>query len=195
LKRSTPARLIGGLLVASLLSACASIPPVSLPAREQVGDFALEARFALRVSLPEQAEQSSGGRLSWTHKNGDNRILLSSPLGYGLAEIETAAGRSLLRTADGKTLESADPDALMEEVTGQRLPISRLPAWLLGRASNLAQIDTDERQRPTRLREAGWQIDYAYDDDSAAALPTRLTLSRDQEIELRLRIEEWKETP
>ena len=140
-------------------------------------------------------QQSSGGRLSWTHKNGDNRILLSSPLGYGLAEIETAAGRSLLRTADGKTLESADPDALMEEVTGQRLPISRLPAWLLGRASTAAQIDKDEQQRPTQLREAGWQIDYAYDDDAAAALPARLTLSRDQEIELRLRIEEWKENP
>ena len=43
--------------------------------------------------------------------------------------------------------------------------------------------------------EAGWQIDYAYDDDAAAALPARLTLSRDQEIELRLRIEEWKENP
>ena len=47
----------------------------------------------------------------------------------------------------------------------------------------------------TQLREAGWQIDYAYDDDAAAALPARLTLSRDQEIELRLRIEEWKESP
>ncbi len=200
MKRSLPARRIGStlvasLLIASLLSACASVPPGSMPARDQVGDFALEARFALRVSLPEQAAQSSGGRLSWTHKNGDNRILLSSPLGYGLAEIETAAGRSLLRTADGKTLESADPDTLMEEVTGQRLPISRLPAWLLGRASNTAQIDKDEQQRPTQLREAGWQIDYAYDDDAAAALPARLTLSRDQEIELRLRIEEWKESP
>jgi outer membrane lipoprotein LolB len=200
LKRCLPALRIGSplaasLLIASLLSACASVPPGSMPARDQVGDFALAARFALRVSLPEQAAQSSGGRLSWTHKNGDNRILLSSPLGYGLAEIETAAGRSLLRTADGKTLESADPDALMEEVTGQRLPISRLPAWLLGRASNAAQIDKDEQQRPTQLREAGWQIDYAYDDDAAAALPARLTLSRDQEIELRLRIEEWKENP
>lgn len=200
MKRSLPARRIGStlvasLLIASLLSACASVPPGTMPARDQVGDFALEARFVLRVSLPEQAAQSSGGRLSWTHKNGDNRILLSSPLGYGLAEIETAAGRSLLRTADGKTLESADSDALMEEVTGQRLPISRLPAWLLGRASNTAQIDKDEQQRPTQLREAGWQIDYAYDDDAAAALPSRLTLSRDQEIELRLRIEEWKENP
>jgi hypothetical protein len=69
LKRCTPALRIGSplvasLLIASLLSACASVPPGSMPARDQVGDFALEARFALRVSLPEQAAQSSGGRLT-----------------------------------------------------------------------------------------------------------------------------------
>ncbi|HSG21390.1 MAG TPA: lipoprotein insertase outer membrane protein LolB [Azonexus sp.] len=186
---------LAALIVGGLLAGCASVPPSAMPDRDQIRDFTLEARFALRVSLPDQAAQSSGGRLSWTHKNGDNRILLSSPLGYGLAEIETTPERSLLRTADGKTLESSDPDALMEEVTGQRLPVSRLSAWLLGRASNSAQIENDERQRPTRLREAGWQVDYAYDDDASVALPMRLTLSRDQEIELRLRIEEWKENP
>jgi len=166
-----------------------------MPARDQIRDFALEARFALRVSLPDQTPQSSGGRLSWTHKNGDNRVLLSSPLGYGMAEIETTPALSRLRTADGKTHESADPDALFEEVTGQRLPITRLPAWLLGRANDSAQIDRDDRQRPIRLRETGWQIDYTYDEETPAALPARLILSRDQEIELRLRIEEWKENP
>ena len=167
-----------------------------MPARDQVGDFALEARFALRVSLPEQAAQSSGGRLSWTHKNGDNHVLLSSPLGYGMAEIDTTPTLSRLRTSDGKTYESSDADALIEEVTGQRLPITPLPAWLLGRANNhSAQIDHDEHHRPTQLREAGWKIDYTYDDEKAGALATRLTLSRDQQIELRLRIEEWKENP
>ena len=186
---------LAALFIGSLLTACSSLPPSAMPARDKVRDFALDARFALRVSLPDQAPQSSGGRLSWTHKNGDNHVLLSSPLGYGMAEIETTPTLSRLRTADGKTYESPDPDALIEEITGQPLPVTRLPAWLLGRSNGSARIDSDERQRPTRLREAGWQIDYAYDDESPAALPTRLTLSRDQEIELRLRIEEWKENP
>jgi len=186
---------ITALLIGGLLTACASAPPSQLPAREQVRDFALEARFALRVTLPDQAAQSSGGRLSWTHKNGDDHVLISSPLGYGLAEIDTTSGLSRLRTADGKSLESADPDALMEEVTGQRLPVTRLPAWLLGRANASGQIVQDALNRPLRLREAGWQIDYAYEDETPSALPARLTLHRGDEIELRLRIEEWKETP
>lgn len=183
------------LLAGSLLAGCASLPPAVLPPREQIRDFALEARFALRVTLPDQAPQSSGGRLSWEHKNGSDRLLISNPLGYGVAEIETTSAWSRLRTADGKISESPDPDSLIEEVTGQRLPVSRLPAWLLGRASRSAQISTDGYNRPVRLVEAGWQVDYAYDDETPSALPARLTLSREGEIELRLRIEEWKDKP
>jgi outer membrane lipoprotein LolB len=183
------------VLAGSLLAGCSSLPPAALPGREQIRDFAMEARFALRVTMPDQAPQTSGGRLSWVQKAGESRVLVSSPLGYGLAEIETTPTLSRLKTADGKTRESADPDVLMEDVTGQRLPVTRLPAWLLGRASDSAQIDRDSQQRPSRLREAGWQIDYAYDDETATALPTRVTLSREREIELRLRIEEWKENP
>lgn len=183
------------LLAGGLLAGCASVPPTALPERGRIRDFALEARFALRVTLPDQAPQSSGGRLSWEHKNGGDRVLVSSPLGYGLAEITTTPTLSRLTTADGQVRESTDPDALMEEVTGQRLPVTRLPAWLLGRSGGAAQIMSDSRARPAQLREAGWQVDYAYDDDSATALPARLTLSRDGEIELRLRIEEWKDAP
>lgn len=183
------------LLAASLLAGCASTPPAPLAHRENVRDFALEGRFALRVALPGQAVQNSGGRLTWTHQNRSDRVLLSSPLGYGLAEIETTPEISRLRTADGMTRESTDPDALIEDITGQRLPISRLPAWLLGRSSGKAVIESDAQGRPVRLSEDGWQVDYSFADDSPSALPVRLTLSRNGEIELRLRVEEWKETP
>ncbi|MBL8428842.1 MAG: outer membrane lipoprotein LolB [Dechloromonas sp.] len=182
------------LLAASLLTACASAPPAQPALRDHIRDFALEGRFALRVTLPGQAAQSSGGRLTWTHQNRSDRVLLSSPLGYGVAEIETTPEISRLRTADGKTRESTDPDALIEDVTGQRLPISRLPSWLLGRSGGRALIESDAQGRPARLTEDGWQVDYSFEDDSPGALPARLTLSRNGEIELRLRIEEWKET-
>lgn len=183
------------VLAGTLLAGCTSLPPTAMPPREQLRDFALEARFALRVTLPDQPAQSSGGRLSWVHKRGDNRVLVSSPLGYGLAEIETTPSLSRLKTADGATRESTDSDALMEEVTGQRLPVTRMPAWLLGRSGGRALIVNDAHNRPTRLREAGWQVDYGYEDDTSTALPARVTLSRDGEIELRLRIEEWKDQP
>jgi outer membrane lipoprotein LolB len=183
------------LLAASLLAACASTPPLRLAPREQIRDFAMEGRFALRVALPGKAVENSGGRLTWTHRNRNDRVLLSSPLGYGLAEIETSPEVSRLRTANGRTHESTDADALIEKITGQRLPLSRLPAWLLGRSSGKGQIDVDALGRPTRLTEDGWQVDYSFEDESPSALPSRLTVTRQGEIELRVRIEEWKEMP
>jgi outer membrane lipoprotein LolB len=186
---------ISALLACGLLAACASAPQGPLAPRDQIGDFALEARFALRVSLPDRPEESSGGRLEWEHRNGNDRILISSPLGVGVAEIDVDPTRGRLRTADGQLRESADPDALMEEVTGRRLPVRQLPSWLLGRAGATAHVTSDSAGRPARLYEAGWQIDYSYPDDTPGALPTLVSLRRDSEIDLRLRIEEWRTAP
>ena len=183
-----------GLLL-GLLTGCASLPPPTLPARQDIRDFVLEARFALRATLPGQSSQSSGGRMTWTHRAASEQILLANPLGYGLAEIDSTPERSRLRTADGKESESSDPDALIEELTGLRLPVARLPAWLTGRAGGDAEIEIDAVGRPTRLHEAGWQIDYAYDDNRPGALPARLHISLPGEIDLKLRIEEWRALP
>ena len=183
------------LCAIALLSACATTQSTRLQGRDQIQDFALESRFALNIRIPDEKPQNGSGRLSWQHKNGNNQLWIANPLGFAIAEIETTPQSSLLRLADGKTRESSDPDQLIEEVTGQRLPVTSLAKWLLGRANLRAEIDYDALKRPMRLRENGWQVDYFYEDPTASALPNRLTLSRGTEIELRLRIEEWKETP
>lgn len=180
------------LLACSLLAGCAATPPGLGPTREQVGDFSVDARFALRASGPEGKPQSSAGRLSWEHRSDSDRVLISSPLGTGIAEIDSGPGGAVLRLADGRTRAAADPDVLVEEVTGQRLPVRRLPHWLLGRA---AGVEDDGNGRPLRASEAGWQIEYAYGDDASGALPIAVTLTRGSEIELRLRLDEWRQAP
>jgi len=188
-------RFVATLTAGLLLAGCTTTPTAPLVDREQVDHFTLEARFALRVMLPDQAAQSSGGRLTWEHRRDGERILIANPIGVGIAEISSMPGYARLQTGDGHIRESDDADALMEELTGQRLPVSRLPAWLLGRAGHGAILSRDEQGRPSHLSEAGWQIDYSYEAGQANALPSRLTLNRANEIELRLRIEEWKEAP
>jgi hypothetical protein len=79
------------------------------PPREQVGNFSLEARFALRIRLPGAAEQSSSGRLSWEQRGNSSRLLVSNPLGYGVAEIDSVPGHATLRTTNGETQDSDDP--------------------------------------------------------------------------------------
>lgn len=179
------------------LAGCASVaPPLSgLPHRDQLRDFSLEARFALRLENPHEPVESASGRLSWQHVGGKDQILVSNPLGQGIAEIEVDQDGARLRAGDGRVKEAADPAALLQESTGYPLPLGELPAWLLGRPGSGGQVQTDGTGRPRRLAEAGWRIEYDYDDPGAGALPSRLTLHRDNNIQLRLRIEEWRIIP
>ena len=188
-------RLAAACLVAALLAGCASAPPTPLPARDDVGEFAIDARFALRATVPGRPAESSGGRLEWEHRTGHDRILVANPLGVGIAEIDAGPGGARLKLADGRIHEGADPDLLLVEATGQRLPVRRLPDWLLGRGSGEARPSRDALGRPLALSEAGWEIAYSYIDTAAGALPATVTLVRPGEIELRLRIEEWRSLP
>ena len=110
---------VSALLACGVLAGCAGAPPALLVGRDQVRDFALEARFVLRVSQPGGSPESSGGRLAWEHKNDKDRILISNPLGVGMAEIDVSPALSRLRTSDGQVRESADADALMDMVQAE----------------------------------------------------------------------------
>lgn len=197
---NTAARRILLGLGALLLAGCATAPlsPGGLPGRSQVRDFGLEARFALRLERWNDAPQSAAGRLSWRHAGGVDRVLVADPFGQGIAEIERDGQGAELRTGDGQVRRAADAAALLLAATGYPLPLGELPAWLLGRPGASGELATDGAGRPKRLAEAGWKIDYDYDDEAGNALPSRLTLRRrldSGDLELRLRIEEWRTTP
>lgn len=190
-------------LAALALASCATVapPPASQPERAALNDFSLEARFALRLERPyEAAPESASGRLSWQHSGATDHIFVADPLGQGIAEIEQDGVGARLRTSDGRQHRAADAATLLKETTGYPLPLGELPAWLLGRPTASGQLRTDDRGRPRTLADAGWQIEYEYDSEAAAALPVRLTLRRGsspelRSIELRLRIEEWRSNP
>lgn len=189
-------KFVATLLAALWLAACASVPPAAAPgpARAVLGNFQLEARFALRSTPYGEAPQSASGRLSWRHENAGDRVLVANPLGGGLADIEISRP-SRLTLADGRVREAEDADTLLRETTGYALPVARLAGWLVGRPLADGRLTRDAAGRPQRLLEAGWLVDYAYDDDVPEAMPARLTIIRDGELELRLRIESWSELP
>lgn len=191
-----PLRLLwlAGLLLVAGCTTIAAVPS-SLPPRDQLRDFALEARFILHQERLHESPQSASGRLSWQHTENRDSILIATPLGQGIAEIEATPIGAHLRTSDGRQYAATDPAALLEEATGYPLPLGDLPAWLLGRPSVSGRFQADTTGRPQRLFEADWQIDYDYDDVAAGALPSRLTLQRGNQLELRLRIEEWRDLP
>lgn len=183
----------GIALAALLLAACAGAPRVAeLPGRDAVRDFAVNARFALRQESP-AGQQSGSGRLDWLHRNTDDHVLVADPFGRTLAELRVNPARATLRLPDGTIHQGNDAAELLAATLDLSLPVGDLSAWLLGRGSGAATIERDTTGRPLRLQQGEWTIAYAYEDENPDALPSRLTLRRGRDIELRLRIEEWRQ--
>jgi outer membrane lipoprotein LolB len=174
------------LFVAAFLGACANIPP---PVAVREGGFAVTGRVAVRYG-----DEAASGRVTWRHSDADDDLLISTPLGQGIAEIRRRDGVYTLVTSDGQRFSAADPEQLTEQALGYALPLAGLPDWLRARAQPGVPAETrHDGARLAELRQQGWTIEYlAYDDERR--LPTRVRLTRGA-FDIRLAIEEWQVAP
>lgn len=153
--------------------------------------FELSGRIAVRYG-----SEASGGQLRWRHDRDGDEMLISSPLGQGIARILRDGEAITLTTANGRAYRAADAEALTERVLGFRVPLAGLSAWVQGRpAPGLGSVQAwrDAQGRLAVLEQAGWRIEYlAYSDaPDTPELPTRLRLTYPA-LELRLVIGEWR---
>jgi outer membrane lipoprotein LolB len=133
--------------------------------------FELDGRIVVRES-----QSRHYANISWRHDATHDEILLTTPLGQGVAELSRDARGARLVTADRKEFLATTWEGLAEQVFGTRLPLDDLPAWLAGRPPNPA---------------SGWRVEYLeYQSEAADALPT-LIEARRGDIELRLKVSEW----
>jgi outer membrane lipoprotein LolB len=154
--------------------------------------FELSGRIAVRYGA-----EATGGQLRWRHDRDGDEMIISSPLGQGLARIQREGEAVTLTTADGREYRADDAESLTERVLGFRVPLYGLSDWVQGRPSPRAQGTThaehDAQGRLAVLEQAGWRIEYlAY--AQSPQLPTRLRLTYPA-LELRLVIAEWKPAP
>lgn len=146
-------------------------------------EFEFQGRIAVRYR-----DEASSGNVSWRHRADADEVLLTTPLGQGVARIVRAAGAVTLTTADGKEHRAADAEALTESVLGFRLPLAGLASWVRGvPASGASGAQRDAEGRIARFEQSGWAIEYL---EYAGRLPARMKLSYPG-IEIRLAIGEW----
>ena len=137
--------------------------------------FALEGRIAVR-----QGQSHHYANVIWRHDRAHDVILLTTPLGQGVAELSRDAGGARLVTADRGEISAPDWEGLAERALGARLPLDDLPSWLGGTPPPPA---------------SGWRVDYlAYQSRAADALPTLIEFQRD-DLDVRLKIDHWDAAP
>jgi outer membrane lipoprotein LolB len=164
-----------------LLAACAQLE-TQVPA-DQV--FELSGRIAAR-----QGQEAFTGNLSWRHAGSVDELLVSSPLGQGVARIVRTGDSVVLTTAEPREYRAADVESLTEQALGFRLPLRGLADWVRARAAPGAPADVARGPdgRVASIEQSGWRIEYL---EYAGPLPSRMRLAYPG-VDLRLAISEWK---
>jgi outer membrane lipoprotein LolB len=166
---------------ALLAAACTHLelkPPTSV-------DFELLGRIAARYG-----SDAFTGNIRWRHAGAGDEMLISTPLGQGLARIVREGDAVQLTTAEGKEFRAPDSESLTERTLGFRLPLEGLADWVRGQPSPDSPARTEKAPdgKLHSLQQRGWKVEYQEYEGERPSL-MRLTY---QGIELRLAISEWK---
>ena len=160
------------VLALLLLAGCAGLEPAPDPAAPAA--LELRARIAYRY-----AGQGGSATIAWRHADSFDQLLVTGPLGQGLASLDRRDTRWLLTTMEGRQFRADDPESLTESALGWRLPLGGLVDWVQGRpgtgSGREAQVERDGEGRITRILQDGWRVEYlAWQADH----PSRINLQR-----------------
>jgi outer membrane lipoprotein LolB len=170
----------------AILPACAELSFLQPTAGLQ---FELSGRIAVRYG-----DEGSSGNISWRHRTTGDEMLITSPLGQGVARIAREGDTVTVTASDGRVYRARDAESLTEQVLGFRVPLAGLADWVRARpAPGPVRQTRDAHGRLSELEQDGWHVYYlAYRDDGA--LPSRMRLVYPG-LELRLAIGAWQARP
>ena len=174
-------RLALAFAAVAIVCACAVLPE-SRPLPP--GAFELSGRVAIRYG-----KEAESGKLFWRHSDETDDLLITSPLGQGVARVSREGSEFRLVTGNAGEHRATDAESLTERALGWRLPIAGLSDWIQGRPGlgREAELSRDEEGRIRELRQDGWRVEY---ESFRGARPEKLRMSRD-DLEIRLFIDRW----
>jgi len=146
----------GALLLAVLLSGCASLKHQEAEVRE--GDLRLSGKLSVQVDAedgsPDGRKRGGSGAFELIGGPVAGQLELSTPLGSLVARASWNKDQVLLKTPDGER-SYADLDALTREMLGEPIPVAALFDWMRGRA----WPDAPSTPLDAGFEQLGWRID------------------------------------
>jgi outer membrane lipoprotein LolB len=171
------------LAAALLVAGCAEM---QFQRPDAEAEFELSGRIAVRFK-----DESSTGNFAWRHGARNDEVMLTSPLGQGVARIVRDGNAVTLTDAEGREHRAADAEALTEQALGFRLPRAGLADWVRARPGpGPSEARKDGEGRIAELEQSGWKIEYQ-EWGADGKLPARMKLTYPG-LELRLAIAQWK---
>lgn len=131
----------------------------------------------------------------WVQQEPNYRIDLIGPLGQGRVVIASDGQEVRVQTQDGQSWTAPDPDDLLEQTLGVRLPVNGLRYWVRGLPAPgpTPVLQTDTHGRLTRLEQNGWVIEYLIYAPTSILnldLPERV-IAQHRDLSVKLVIDQW----
>lgn len=148
-------------------------------------------RMTGRFAVSGEGEGGSG-RLDWQQRADGYVIEISAPVTRRSLRLSVTGDGARLDGLEQGPLSGADPQRLLYEATGWRLPLQPLMAWARGaRARGPADLEFGADGLPLRLQQQDWQVEYrSWDTARSPALPLRVFASSG-EHRVRLVVDRW----
>jgi len=189
------------LMLVLLLAGCAheaKQPAVTGDWRAHSAAVRARQNWDLQGKVGVRAPEASGSAfLSWKQQADAYRVVLSGALGMGKLVLAGDPTGVSWNDSRGRSGRHTDPDALVAEIWGWRLPVEALQYWIRGipqpdRDFDQAEFADDEARR---FRQSGWVVEPTeYREVDGIALPTRLRLQSGEAV-LTLLISHWSAPP
>ncbi len=146
-----------------------------------------------RIFIQTKDDGFSSG-IRWIQQDQSYQLRFSAPFSQGIYHLTGDPENVSIRLPDNTEQSAKDPESLMEETLGFKLPVSGLSYWLRGLPypdDPDRDIILDNNERLAELKQAGWEIKISrYIHKNEYYLPTKLTMEN-KHLKLKMVVNEW----
>lgn len=157
---------------------------------QKINGWLLKGRIAYQAG-----NEGWTATLHWAQDQDLYNLRLIAPLGQGSYELRGNDNRVLLMTSKNELLSATDPEQLLLNNMGWRVPLTGMTYWVRGLPEpdrEISNIVRDEDGRITDMEQSGWRISFLrYTEGREPELPEKIFMQNDR-FKLRLVIQDWK---
>lgn len=176
-------------LLVLLLSGCAQLPPLPPTPASQLDSWSLNGRIAILTG-----HDSWIAKIYWRQQGTAYQIRLNGPTGQGALLLKGNNNGVMMHTADHKTFEAPNPDALIRKVLKLEIPLSHLHAWIRGFPDSNSTPESytlNNAGQLQHLRQDNWRIKYGrYIKVQGIYLPKKIVIENTR-FKLKIAISHW----
>ena len=156
----------------------------------QINKWQFNGRFGAKTDT-----ENWNGSINWVQNDLQYKINISGPLSSGSILLQGTENFSQLKLSDDTPFIDTDPQQLLQNHTGLKLPVNELRYWLLGLPDPQSKYDTveiNENGQLSRLTQNNWEVSFKrYIPINKLQLPDKIFLVN-HEINVRLIIQKWQ---